>query len=67
MLNEIYNFIKVTLQTDIHDTLKVMNNVSKKSLSIFNSIAEETLKGEIETIDMNETDNSNNESEKGEN
>lgn len=30
LLNEIYNFIKVTLQTDTHDTLKVMNNLSKK-------------------------------------
>ena len=67
LLNEIYDIIKVTLQTDIHEMLKVMNNISEKTLSVFNKIAEETLKNESETTEINETNNTNNENEKGEN
>lgn len=67
LLNEIYDFIKVTLQTDIREMLKVMNNISKNTLSIFNKIAEETLKNDSETTETNETNIINNENEKGEN
>lgn len=67
LLNEIYDFIKVTLQTDIHEMIRVMSNISKNTLSIFNNITEETLKNESATTETNETNNTNNENEKGEN